>query len=253
MQVVGVLDLADGRAVHARGGHRDRYMPVGAVASVTIDPPGDALAVGQAYLDLGISGLYVADLDAIASRGAQDICVRSLAGLGLPLWVDAGVASVEQARRTHRTGATTVVVGLETLPSYEALREICASLGAGVIAFSLDLRNGEPVVGAGVPPGDLPEVVAARAVECGVHSIITIDLARVGTGAGLDLSLIGRLRAAVPGVALLAGGGVGGADDLARLGDAGCDGALVATALHDGRLGRAEVAAARLRQPRLRR
>jgi phosphoribosylformimino-5-aminoimidazole carboxamide ribotide isomerase len=46
-------------------------------------------------------------------------------------------------------------------------------------------------------------------------------------------------------VTLVAGGGVRGADDLARLADAGCDGALVATALHDGRLSAADVTAAR--------
>ena len=46
-----------------------------------------------------------------------------------------------------------------------------------------------------------------------------------------------RVRRAVPDVALLAGGGVRGPEDLQRLADAGCDGALVATALHDGRLG----------------
>ena len=66
-----------------------------------------------------------------------------------------------------------------------------------------------------------------------------IDLARVGTGAGLDLPLIARVRDAAPGLTLLAGGGVRGPEDLARLVDAGCDGALVATALQDGRLGAA--------------
>jgi len=70
-----------------------------------------------------------------------------------------------------------------------------------------------------------------------------IDLARVGTGAGLDFGLIARVRDAVPGLTLLAGGGVRGLEDCARLADTGCDGALVATALHDGRLGAADVAA----------
>jgi len=71
-----------------------------------------------------------------------------------------------------------------------------------------------------------------------------IDLARVGTRSGLDLELVARVREAAPGLVLLAGGGVRGLDDLARLSDAGCDGALVATALHDGRIGAAEIAAA---------
>jgi phosphoribosylformimino-5-aminoimidazole carboxamide ribotide isomerase len=53
-----------------------------------------------------------------------------------------------------------------------------------------------------------------------------------------------RIGAAAPHVALFAGGGVRGPDDLARLADAGCDGALVATALHDGLLGAHEIARA---------
>ena len=87
--------------------------------------------------------------------------------------------------------------------------------------------------------------MAARAAEAGVGALIVIDLARVGMGTGLDLALITRVREAVPGLTLFAGGGVRGPEDLARLADAGCDGALVATALHDGRLGAADLAAAR--------
>jgi phosphoribosylformimino-5-aminoimidazole carboxamide ribotide isomerase len=66
--------------------------------------------------------------------------------------------------------------------------------------------------------------------------VIVLDLARVGSGAGPDLRLLERLRRTVPGVTLLAGGGVRGADDLDRLADVGCDGALVGTALLSGRL-----------------
>jgi phosphoribosylformimino-5-aminoimidazole carboxamide ribotide isomerase len=72
--------------------------------------------------------------------------------------------------------------------------------------------------------------------------VVMIDLARVGTGAGLDLELIARVREAVPDLTLLAGGGVRGQEDLAHLADCGCDGALVATAIHDGRIGAAETA-----------
>jgi phosphoribosylformimino-5-aminoimidazole carboxamide ribotide isomerase len=63
----------------------------------------------------------------------------------------------------------------------------------------------------------------------------------------VDLTLIARVRAAVPDAALFVGGGVRGPDDVNRLADAGCDDALVATALLDGRIGRADVEAARAR------
>ena len=60
MRVIGVLDLANGRAVHARGGVRRHYAPVEAVAGVPIDP-GDALQVARIYVDrLGLDELYVA-------------------------------------------------------------------------------------------------------------------------------------------------------------------------------------------------
>jgi phosphoribosylformimino-5-aminoimidazole carboxamide ribotide isomerase len=87
-------------------------------------------------------------------------------------------------------------------------------------------------------------VVASRAANAGVGAVIVLDLARVGTGAGLDFALIARVRESTPGQMLLAGGGVRGYEDLARLADAGCDGALVATALHDGRLCAADVTSA---------
>ena len=108
-----------------------------------------------------------------------------------PLWLDAGVSSPERAHDAVRLGAAHVVVGLETLPSYDALAQICAAVGGNRVAFSLDLRDGEPVVAnGGIVPGEPAHVVAARAAGAGIGAIIVIDLARVGTGAGLDVELI---------------------------------------------------------------
>jgi phosphoribosylformimino-5-aminoimidazole carboxamide ribotide isomerase len=107
------------------------------------------------------------------------------------------------------------------------------------VAFSLDLRAGRPIVPTGseaLRPGDSPEALAARAAGAGAGTIIVLDLARVGRASGLDCDLVARVRDAAPGVRLAAGGGVRDAGDLERLAAAGCDAALVATALHEGRL-----------------
>jgi len=255
MRIIGVVDLLGGRAVHARAGQRESYAPVATIAGSRIES-GDALAVARAYVDrLGVAELYAADLDAIlgrldaARRPSQSGAVAAVAALGAPLWLDAGVSTADHARHALGLGAARVIVGLETLPSYDALGEICAAVGGDRVAFSLDLRDGEPMidtgVSGGIAPGEPAHLVAARAADAGARAVIVIDLARVGTGTGLDLGLIARVRAAAPRVTLLAGGGVRGLEDIVRLADAGCDGALVATALHDGRLGVAEVAAAR--------
>jgi phosphoribosylformimino-5-aminoimidazole carboxamide ribotide isomerase len=107
-------------------------------------------------------------------------------------------------------------------------------------------------LGSEIGGDEAAHVIARRAADSGAGAIIMIDLARVGTGQGLDAGLIDVLRQATPGRTLLAGGGVAGPEDLARLADAGCDGVLVATALHDGRIRASHVAEA-LRSPGVRR
>jgi phosphoribosylformimino-5-aminoimidazole carboxamide ribotide isomerase len=74
-----------------------------------------------------------------------------------------------------------------------------------------------------------------------LHEVIVLDLARVGSGAGPDVGLIAQIHAAFPDLELLAGGGVRDAGDLRALGAASAAGALVATALHRGIIGRREL------------
>jgi phosphoribosylformimino-5-aminoimidazole carboxamide ribotide isomerase len=241
MRIIGVIDLAGGRAVHARGGRRECYAPVAAAAGSEVN--GDALALARAYRSHGIAEIYLADLDAISNGMPPHGVVASVAALGIPLWLDAGVSSVAALEAALAAGAARVIVGLETLSSCEALDAMCDA-AAGSLAFSLDLRDGVPMAFAEMPI----EAIARRVVTAGVAAMTVIDVARVGTGRGPDLETIGRVRAAAPELLLVAGGGVRGPEDLTRLAAAGCDGALVATALHDGRLTAQDVAGAQGRQ-----
>jgi phosphoribosylformimino-5-aminoimidazole carboxamide ribotide isomerase len=75
--------------------------------------------------------------------------------------------------------------------------------------------------------------------------VIVLDLARVGSGAGPDLALVRELNARFPELELLAGGGVRDVVDVRALADAGAAGALVATALHSGAIGRDDLRALR--------
>jgi phosphoribosylformimino-5-aminoimidazole carboxamide ribotide isomerase len=249
VRIIGVLDLAGGLAVHARAGRREDYAPVQRVAAASI-PAGDAIALATAYRDrLGIQELYVADLDAIVAGRPQPALVSALARVS-PLWLDAGITSVGGAREAIANGASRVVIGLETLSSFEALEQICRTVGTERVAFSLDMRDGRPIGRLpAVPPDATAIETATHAAGSGVGTMIVLDLARVGMGRGLDLDVIARLRAAVPDVTLIAGGGIRGLADLSRLAKAGGDGALVATALQDGALTAREIAAARQLQP----
>lgn len=235
MRIIPVLDLAAGRAVHARGGDRALYPPLR--SALAPDSPGDPLAVARALVEL--SGgraveLYVADLDAITGGAPQRAIVRALANAGAALLLDAAITDISAAERALADGASHAVVGLETLRDFADLDEIVGSCGAARVAASLDLRDGAPL---GVAAAGMDALEAAeRAGASGAGTLIVLDLTRVGAGGGLDLSLLTAVRRALPGIELLAGGGVRGDEDLARLADVGCDGALVGSALHEGRI-----------------
>jgi phosphoribosylformimino-5-aminoimidazole carboxamide ribotide isomerase len=244
MHVVGVIDARGGLAVHARGGRRDDYAPIGKVGNTAI-PPGDAVRLAVEYIRTGIDHLYIADLDAIAGSPPQRDLVRGIAALGVTTWVDAGISSIAAARHTTALGASTVIVGLETLESLDTLAAIAREIGGDRVAFSLDLRAGRPIGRSGVFPDDAdPETIATEAAAAGAGTIVVLDLARVGGATGVDAGLIRRLRSRFSTTRLAAGGGVRGPDDLLDLAAAGCDAALVASAVLEGRLTPADVAAA---------
>jgi phosphoribosylformimino-5-aminoimidazole carboxamide ribotide isomerase len=199
---------------------------------------GDAVALARIYIDkLGVDALYVADLDAIAGCPPQYDQLSAIAAAKAPVWLDAGVTTVPAARAAIACGAARVIVGLETLRSFTDLAAIAAAIGRNRVAFSLDLRDGRPLLAPGASPcGEHVVDITVQAVAAGAGTVIVLDVARVGMGTGLDFELLRAVRHAAPHVTLVAGGGVRGDADLSMLGAAGCDAALVATALQDGRI-----------------
>jgi phosphoribosylformimino-5-aminoimidazole carboxamide ribotide isomerase len=204
--------------------------------------PGDALALASAYITTcGLSELYVADLDAIIDHHPQATLVAAIARLDTTLWLDAGVRSEDEARAAASNGASRIVVGLETLPSFGVLRSMVEAIGSEHLVFSLDLRDRRPLASATRLAVRRPDELVRAATDAGISTVIVLDLARVGTDTGPDLDLIERLRRASPAITLIAGGGVRHIGDLTRLEHVGCDGALVATALLSGRLTAADL------------
>jgi phosphoribosylformimino-5-aminoimidazole carboxamide ribotide isomerase len=250
VRVIPVLDLARGQGVLARGGRRATYAPVRSVLAAGARL-GDPLALVRAFRDaLGCDECYVADLDAITGGVAQHALLSQLAGLGCRLLVDAGVADAPGARALSAAGAARVVVGLETLPSFAALAAVVRALGPARVVFSLDLVDGAPLSrsgAAGADPPLTPLALASAALGAGAGGLLVLDLARVGSGRGVDPELVASVRRAHPQAELLAGGGVATRGELERLADLGLDGALVATALHTGALTRDDLEAARRR------
>jgi len=250
MDIVPVLDLSRGLAVWAQGGDRAQYEPV--ASALVPEDVGDAVALMRAFRRrLGARSCYVADLDAIQGGAVQRTMLRELAqletGFAGAIMVDAGAHSPESTFEVLACGASQVVVGLETLRGFTDLSRIVRVVGDQRVVFSVDLRLGSPVLhpemqdAAGAQPDALS--LTAQACDAGVSTLLVLDLARIGTGCGADLGLLEELRKQFPLLRLLVGGGVLARRDLERMRDAGCDGALVASAIHAGTITAMDLAA----------
>jgi phosphoribosylformimino-5-aminoimidazole carboxamide ribotide isomerase len=251
MDIIPVLDLARGVAVWAQAGDRARYEPV--VSALVPEGVGDPVALLYAFRRrLGASACYVADLDAIQGGAVQRAMLRELAqletGFAGAIMVDAGAHSPESTFEVLACGASQVVVGLETLRAFSDLSDIVRVAGEGRVVFSVDLKLGSPilhpqmqdVIGTHAPDAlSLTE----QAIDAGVGTLLVLDLARIGTGCGTDVGLLQELRKRFPMIRLLAGGGVLARRDLERMREVGCDGALVASAIHSGAITAADLAA----------
>jgi phosphoribosylformimino-5-aminoimidazole carboxamide ribotide isomerase len=242
VRVIPVVDLMHGAVVRGVGGRRHEYQPIKSILAKDSRPA----TVAHALVQMGLTDVYVADLDAIAgSEPAWDI-YRELADCGLTVSIDAGLAKLDHARAMLEfgrgcAGLGAIIVGLESIDGSEMLSSLCELVGPERLIFSLDLKAGRPLTRAAawrfsdrlLEPLD----IAATAIDAGVRRMIVLDLADVGMGQGSGTeALCHALRERDPHLELIGGGGVRGLEDLAALTRAGCNAALVASALHDGRL-----------------
>ncbi len=241
MRLIPVMDLRDGLAVHAVKGDREQYRPVTGVLADTADP----LDVARAFHEkLGLSELYIADLNAIQGHGHHRALISRLAQQsGMRLMVDAGAQNVASALQVLDAGASQVIIGAETLPTWEMALAICATIDPRHLIFSLDMRSGQVLSRCSQLAALKPAEVLDLLHRANWREVILLDLARVGTGTGVDQALIAEARHMFPQLMLLAGGGVRNASELADLRTAGVAGALVATALHQGIITRRHIAA----------
>lgn len=172
--------------------------------------------------------LYVADLDALLGRPPQLATIDAMRRVApnLSLWIDAGVR--DRASLGAIAARGTPVLASELL-SAAAVEPLLAACPAAVLSIDY---HGDRFLG---------EAAWLQHLSRGPADVIAINLEHVGSRRGPDLQLIERLCELAPHSRLYVGGGVRDLADLRRCGKAGAAGALVATALHEGRIGRNEL------------
>lgn len=230
--LIPVIDLKDGMVVHAREGRREEYRPVRS----RLSPGAEPSKVVEALLDLHpFRALYVADLDAIQHRGGNMESIRTIHRQfpGLELWADTGIGDEAALARWLDAGLGRPVIGSESLLDADFMSDVRERCKDPSPVLSLDYQ-GDDFRG--------PPALLAHPERYWPQRVLAMNLQRVGSDKGPDLALIVGLAGRVPGCQVYAAGGVRSIEDLQQVKAAGAAGALLASALHDGRIGPAELA-----------
>jgi phosphoribosylformimino-5-aminoimidazole carboxamide ribotide isomerase len=232
LKVIPVIDILNGIVVHAVRGKRREYQPLQSNLCKSVEP----LEVAKAFKKLGFSELYIADLDAI-TRGSVNFQVlkRIVDETGLKLMVDAGVADLETAEKLLDCGVSKVVIGTETLQSKSFVAEAVRLFGSDHVIVSLDLKGDKVLVKLGFAGCKNPMCLLLEFKEMGVSGVIVLDLARVGSGEGVNVDFLKKVLEDIS-IDVYVGGGVRDIKDLVELKNLGVSGVLVATALHSGKI-----------------
>jgi phosphoribosylformimino-5-aminoimidazole carboxamide ribotide isomerase len=232
VKIIPVIDVIDGIVVHAVRGKRKEYKPINSILCSSTDP----LEVASVLGTCGFDELYLADLEAITGKRANYSLYSLVVEItGLKLMVDAGVSDLEKAEKVLGSGVSKVVIGTETLESLDFVSEAVERFGNKSVVISLDLFDN--TVLSRFSLGDFAEPLAllSEIEKRGVEQVIVLDLARVGSGEGVDFHLL-ETASEVSKIKLFVGGGVRDMKDLIELNKIGVSGVLLATALHSGKI-----------------
>ena len=234
LELLPAVDVAGGQAVQlvqGVAGSEKRF--------------GDPLAAALRWQESGAEWIHLVDLDAAFGRGDNRDLLASIIGrLDVQVELSGGIRDDESLAAAMATGCRRVNMGTAALEEPAWGAEAIATWGDRV-AVGLDVR-GRTLAARGWTRdgGDLYEVLARLDAEGCARYVVT-DVDKDGMLQGPNLRLLREVCAATDRP-VVASGGITELSDLAALSglvELGVEGAIVGTALYEGRFTLAEALA----------
>lgn len=240
MDAVAVIDIKNSIVVRAVAGKRKEYKEVESeILAENRKRPIEVAAVF--YEKLGIRKIYIADLDAILANGSnlEDIKEIKKKYPDLEIILDAAFAENNSPIPYLKDFLDYAVIATETVSSFNFLKNL-EEFNSQII-ISIDLKAGNLIHNIKNWHHKNLEDIINELTNFGIENFIILDLANVGTAAGIS-KYIKELKSNFPELNFITGGGVKDYRDIKELKRMEFSGVLIASAFHNGSLGKKEVA-----------
>jgi len=228
MLVIPAIDLKDGRCVRLVQGDMARVTTYG----------DDPAATARGFEAAGAEWIHVVDLDgAVRGRPVNEHAIGAVCGaVGVRVQVGGGVRDLATLDRVFARGAGRVVLGTAALEDPAFFADACRR-HPGAILAGIDARAGRVAVAGWTRDSTTDAAaLAQRVADAGAAGVVFTDIARDGTGAGVNAAAVAALARTVA-LPVIASGGVGSLDDiraLVALAQPNLTGVIVGRALYTG-------------------
>ena len=226
-EVYPAIDLRRGRVVRLAQGDPNRETEYAS----------DPLRVARRWQGAGATWLHVVNLDGALDEGSQEnqAALERILTTGLRVQFGGGLRDFTTLRRALDLGVSRVVVGTAAVEDPDLIEFGLQAFGPERIAVAIDARKGRRVRTHGWSLATSMSAIklARRSAAQGVRWLIFTDVARDGTGSGLNVEATVQLAQAT-GLHVIASGGVASLEDVRRAYQAGLSGVIIGRALYEG-------------------
>jgi phosphoribosylformimino-5-aminoimidazole carboxamide ribotide isomerase len=226
MKIFPAVDILGGRCVQLVQGKRERATDYG-----------DPLSCATRWLNEGATALHVVNLDGAfgSSSGNAALITDLIRKTGVEIELGGGIRSVQDARHWLETGVDRVIISTLATQDPACIRTLAREFGSSRVMPGVDAKGGQIAVhGWQETAGDYLGW-AARFEQLGAGSLLYTNVDVEGLQQGVRFRPVKCLIDRV-GIPVVVAGGVTSRSDVTGLRDAGAHGAVLGSALYNGKI-----------------
>lgn len=229
MQIIPAIDLRNGKCVRLVQGDYSRQ----------IDYEHDPVSQARYFEDCGAKIIHVVDLDgAKEGRPVNDLLIKKIKkDVNVSVEVGGGIRTENDIRNYSESGIDRIIVGTKILNS--EFEDILIKYKKYIVA-GIDAKNGKVATHGWVNVSSMDALdVMRKLINNGINRVIFTDIATDGMMMGPNFQSLERILTEVPGIELVASGGVSSIDDVKKLKTLekyGLMGCIIGKALYDGKM-----------------
>jgi len=228
MKIIPAIDIINGKCVRLTQGDYAQQKTYNE----------NPLEVAKMYEDAGIQYLHLVDLDGAKAGRIINYKVLESIATQTKLAVDfgGGLKTDADIETAFSSGAAQVTAGSIAVKQPETVYAWLEKYGTDKIILGADCRNRKIAVSGWLEESTLDVVDFIKDFSGkGIQSVICTDISKDGMLQGPSFELYGEILEQA-NVGLIASGGVTTMDDLYRLKQMGCAGAIIGKAIYEGNI-----------------